>query len=201
MTVARTTCCLLVASAMACSVLPVTAAAEMSGVVPRSAWKAKPGNTAIMKRQTPREIVIHMTGVRMQPRLSLERKMRGLQGYSQRAAKVGKRRRPAWGDVPYHYYIGASGRIAKGRAIGFQGDSNTRYSLAGRVQVVVEGSFGREKPRAAQLKALTRLTRWLARTYAIPARRISGHNDHAATSCPGKHLKAYLPTLRAAVSG
>ncbi|MEL6623857.1 MAG: hypothetical protein AAFQ11_13430, partial [Pseudomonadota bacterium] len=59
--------------------LPAAAADELDGIVTRDAWGAKPGNAKIMKRQTPREIIIHMTGVRMQPKISLERKMRGLQ--------------------------------------------------------------------------------------------------------------------------
>ncbi|MEO0730701.1 MAG: peptidoglycan recognition family protein [Pseudomonadota bacterium] len=198
-TAVRTVMLVIVLGCVACSAS--AAAAEMAGVVPRSAWKAKPGKTAIMKRQTPREIIIHMTGVRMQPRVSLERKMRGLQSFSQRSARVGKRRRPAWGDVPYHYYIGASGRFAKGRDIAFQGDSNTRYSLAGRIQVVVEGDFRSQKPRPEQLRTLTKLTRWLAKRYGIAASKISGHNDHAATSCPGPNLKSFLPRLRAAVAG
>ena len=182
-------------------VLPVLAADEPDGIVTRDAWGAKPGNAKIMKRQTPREIIIHMTGVRMQPKISLERKMRGLQGYSQRRAKIGRRFRRAWGDIPYHYYIGVSGRLAKGRDIRFAGDTNTKYDVRDRIQVVVEGEFSKERPRAAQLKTLVRLTKWLAQTYGITADKISGHNDHAATSCPGKNLKAFLPKLRAAVAG
>ncbi|MEO1709686.1 MAG: hypothetical protein AAFR70_05415, partial [Pseudomonadota bacterium] len=120
--------------AIAC---PATAADELDGIVTRDAWGAKPGNAKIMKRQTPREIIIHMTGVRMQPKISLERKMRGLQGYSQRRAKIGRRFRRAWGDIPYHYYIGVSGRVAKGRDINFAGDTNTKYDVSDRIQVVV----------------------------------------------------------------
>ena len=176
-------------------------AAEPPGVISREAWGARSANTAIMKAHRPSEIVIHMTGVRSQPKLSLEQKMRGLQGYSQRSATIGKRRRAAWGDVPYHYYVGASGRIAKGRDIGYAGDTNTNYRTAGRIQVVVEGEFDKEKPTARQIAALTRIVSWLAKTYNVPAARITGHNDHAATSCPGKHLKAYLPRLRAAAGG
>ena len=192
---------LIIAAVCVAAVATPSAAQEMDGVVARDAWGAKPANEKIMKPQTPREIIIHMTGVRMQPKISLERKLKGLQGYSMRRAKIGKRTRPAWGDVPYHYYIGVSGRIGKGRDIRFAGDTNTKYDVSNRIQVVVEGEFSKERPRQAQLDMLVRLTKWLARTYKIPADKISGHNDHAATSCPGKNLKAFLPKLRAAVSG
>ncbi len=168
--------------------------------LPRAAWKAKPANAGMMIPHTPREIVIHMTGVRQQPKISLERKMRGLQGYSMRRARIGNRMRDAWGDVPYHFYIGVSGRIAEARDLAYAGDSNTRYNLIGRIQVVVEGSFDREEPNANQIAALTNLVRWLAAKYDVPPSKISGHNDHAATTCPGKNLKRYLPALRDAVA-
>ena len=175
-------------------------AADAPEIVSRSAWKAKPGLTQLMKSQKPREIVIHHTAVRQQPKISLERKMRGLQGFSQRAGKVGKRKKPAWGDVPYHFYIGVSGRIAEGRDINMAGDTNTNYSVNDSIQVVVEGSFDKEKPNARQLKALQRLTLWLAYRYKISSNLISGHNDHTPTSCPGKHLKVHLPAIRTAIA-
>jgi len=131
----------------------------------------------------------------------MERKMRGLQSYSQRPARMGRRRRRAWGDVPYHYYIGASGRIAKGRDLAYAGDTNTNYETAGRIQVVVEGEFNKEKPKPRQIKSLIRVVTWLARIHRVPPAKIVGHNDLAATSCPGRHLKTYLSQVRAAVAG
>lgn len=177
----------------------VSAAAAKPAIVKREQWKARAGNAAIMKRHKPRAIIIHMTGVRMQPRISLEKKMRGLQGYSIRRARIGARMRDAWGDVPYHFYIGASGRIAEGRDIAYAGDTNTGYRTSGYIQVVVEGEFNREKPNARQVASLRKLVVSLARRYGVPASRITGHNDHAATSCPGRHLKVYLPMLRKTV--
>lgn len=175
-------------------------AADAPEIVSRDAWKAKPANVKLMKPQTPREIIVHHTSVRQQPKISLERKMRGLQSFSQRKGKVGKRTKPAWGDGPYHYYIGVSGRIAEGRDINYAGDTNTKYNTKDRVQIVVEGAFEKEKPNERQLQALDRLTIWLAAKYRIPHSMISGHNDHASTDCPGKNLKPYLETLRTKVS-
>ncbi|MEL6421593.1 MAG: peptidoglycan recognition family protein [Pseudomonadota bacterium] len=184
---------------------PEIADADPAGVqrppiVSRAEWKAKPAKTSLMRRQTPREIIIHHTSVRQQPKISLERKMRGLQGFSMRPGKVGRRKKPAWGDGPYHFYIGVSGRIAEGRDIRYAGDTNTKYNTKNRIQVVLEGQFDRERPNRRQLTALRQLTRWLAVTYDISADALSSHNDHASTNCPGKHLKAYLPTLRAAIA-
>jgi hypothetical protein len=165
-------------------------------IVPRSGWGAKPAKTEMMKPQTPREIVIHHTSVKQQPKLSLERKLRGLQGFSQNPGTVNGRPKVAWGDMPYHFYIDSAGRIGEGRDVGYAGDTNTRYSTANRIQIVLEGHFDKEEPSPAQLQALDKLVVWLARKYRVPAGKISGHNDHVSTDCPGKHLKSYLPTLR-----
>lgn len=174
-------------------------AEDTLNIVSRAAWKAKPANVKLMKPQTPREIIIHHTSVRQQRKVSLERKMRGLQGFSQRPGKVGKRKKPAWGDVPYHFYIGVSGRVAEGRDINYAGDTNTRYNTKDRVQVVLEGFFEKEKPNKAQLKTLRALTQKLAGLYNISPSKITGHNDHASTDCPGKHLKVHLPAIRTAI--
>ncbi|MEL7543545.1 MAG: peptidoglycan recognition family protein [Pseudomonadota bacterium] len=174
-------------------------AVEKPSIVSRAEWNAKAARTDRMKRQTPREIIIHHTAVRQQPKISLERKMRGLQGFSMRPGRVGLRKKPAWGDVPYHFYIGVSGRIAEGRSLRFAGDTNTRYSVADRIQVVLEGAFDKERPRAKQLAALSQLLGWLTAEYAIAPEKISGHNDHAQTNCPGPHLKAKLPAIKNAL--
>jgi hypothetical protein len=169
---------------------------EAPPIVPRSAWGAKPPSTEMMKKQTPREIVIHHTSVRRQPNVSLERKLRGLQSFSQKPGTVNGRPKAAWGDMPYHFYIDSAGRIGEGRDVGYAGDSNTKYNTANRIQIVVEGHFDKEEPSTAQLAALDRLVAWLAQKYRVPAARITGHDDHASTDCPGTHLKSYLPMLR-----
>lgn len=167
-------------------------AADKPDIVERSAWGAKPAILERMDAQTAREIIIHHTGVKQQPRISLERKLRGLQGYSQNTKK--------WGDSPYHYYIGVSGRIGAARDVTYAGDTNTRYSVQDRIQVVVEGHFDRNIPTRGQLDALERLVVWLAEVHNIPANAISGHNDHAQTDCPGKKLKPFLTVLRERVA-
>lgn len=169
-------------------------------MVERSDWGGVAANEALMKRQTPREIIIHHTGIRQQPNLSLEKKLRGLQSFSMRPGKVGSTNKPAWGDVPYHYYIAVSGRIGEGRSTAFAGDTNTRYDVRERIQIVLEGHFDSEVPSPGQVTSLIALLQWLAVEHAIPASAISGHNDHAPTDCPGKHLKQAFGQLRAAVA-
>lgn len=152
-----------------------------------------------MTEQKASEIVIHHTGERQQPKLPLETKLRGLQGFAMSPGKVGSLSKPAWGDVPYHYYIDVSGRIGEGRDPGFQGDGVTAFDNEDRIQIVVEGDFEREEPSKPELESLTKLVIWLAAKYAIAPDGISGHSDHDQTDCPGKSLKPYLDELRKAV--
>lgn len=187
---------------MAMAAIALTAAGHsgsaqaQADILSREAWGAKKAIPSRMRTHRPTGIVIHHTSVRQQRRLSLAKKMRGLQGFSQRAGRVGKRRKPAWGDVPYHFYIGVSGRVAEGRGLAFAGDTNTRYNTAGWIQVVLEGDFTKEQPTAGQLASLHGLTRRLAARYRIPPNRITAHDDHASTNCPGPNLKKHIPSLR-----
>ena len=74
-------------------------------ILSRAAWKAKKP-TGTMKPQKVLRITIHHTATKQQPKITIERKMRGLQDFSQRAATLaGGKKKPAWADVPYHYYI------------------------------------------------------------------------------------------------
>ena len=183
---------------------PLDAAAqsvEAPEIVPRSAWGARPPDKSLMQAHTPREIVIHHTAEPRQPRQTLAQKLQRLQRFSRAEGSVENRPKPAWGDVPYHYYIDAAGRIAEGRNIDYAGDTNTPYRTAGRIQIVLEGHFDKEEPGAAQIGSLDRLVVWLAAKYRVPAAKISGHSDHVPSSdCPGRNLRSYLPLLREKVA-
>jgi hypothetical protein len=189
--------------ALLASVASLGASAQRAGapdIVPREKWGARPADTTLMKPQVPREIVVHHTSIKRQPKLTLAQKLRGLQGFSQSPGSVNGRPKVAWGDVPYHFYIDLTGRIGEGRDVNYAGDTNTKYSTANRIQIVLEGHFDKEEPTSAQLKSLDALVLWLAAKYRVPAAGISGHNDHVATDCPGRHLKAYLPQLQKKVT-
>ncbi len=170
-------------------------------IVSRAAWGALPPNMELMQEQKPVEIVLHHTGERQQPKVSLEAKMRGLQNFGMKPARVGLLTKPAWGDIPYHFYIDFAGKIGEGRDIDFAGDATTSFDNDGRIQITVEGDFEREQPAEAQLASLRKLVTWLAFQYSITAENISGHGDHDQTNCPGRNLKPFLEDLRKAVQG
>ncbi|MGO9545063.1 MAG: peptidoglycan recognition family protein [Rhodomicrobium sp.] len=165
-------------------------------IVSRSAWGALPPKIELMQEQKPLAIIIHHTGERQQPRVSLEAKMRGLQNFGMKAGKAGSLSKPAWGDIPYHYYIDVHGKIGEGRDIDFAGDSTTNFDGDGAIQITVEGDFEREEPTPEQLDSLTKLVTWLTSIYGIPAESITGHGDHDQTNCPGGNLKPFLEELR-----
>lgn len=168
-------------------------------ILPRAAWNAA-DPVMPMTPHTPTRITIHHTGVRSNAARTLEQKLRGLQIFSQREDKLANgNTKPAWPDVPYHYYIDITGRIGEGRDVRFKGDTNTEYDPAGHVLVVVEGNFEEEQPTAAQMESLRRMVTWLASQWNVPADRIQSHKDYARTECPGVNLYREMDALRALV--
>jgi N-acetyl-anhydromuramyl-L-alanine amidase AmpD len=172
---------------------------DAPSILSREGWQAKPAS-AKMQSQKPVAILVHHTGSAQKIRTTLTAKMRGLQRFSQTKEKLADGRiKPAWPDVPYHFYIAADGKIAEGRDINAIGDTNTGYNPSGFIQVVVEGNFETEKLTTEQSTALTTLLQWLTTKYAIKASAVQAHNDKAQTACPGKDLKAKLPAIIAAL--
>jgi N-acetylmuramoyl-L-alanine amidase len=168
------------------------AASEKPTMLSREAWQAKPPSLA-MTAQKPVAILVHHTGSAMKIKTTLAAKMRGLQRFSQAREKLADgRTKPAWPDVPYHFYIAADGNVAEGRSITAVGDTNTGYDPNGYIQVVVEGNFETENPTASQLASLTSLLVWLKQNYNVTPSAIQAHNDKAQTACPGKNLSAKL---------
>lgn len=168
-------------------------------ILSRSAWKAN-NPVGKGKKHDLRFITIHHTATLQKKDVPIETKMRNLQAFSQRDDKLDTGKfKPAWFDVPYHYYISADGRIAEGRELKFAGDTNTEYDPTGHALVVLEGSFNTEEPTPAQVESMKALVMWLADRYKISAADIKGHDDYAKTGCPGKNLKKLLPDLRKSV--
>jgi hypothetical protein len=184
------------AAANACAAPPEGAAVEEPAIVSREAWGAAPAKPELMQEQKPSEIIIHHTGAKQQPSVSLEVKMRGLQAFSMNPGRIATLAKPAWGDVVYHYYIDVAGRIAEGRDVAFASDAVTNFDTEDRIQIALEGDFEQEQPAPAQLESLRKLVAWLSFKYGISLESISGHSDHDQTSCPGRNLKPFVEELR-----
>ncbi len=179
--------------------LAAPAAGAEPAMLTRDGWGAR-APVAAMEPNAPVRITIHHTATRARPNKDLAAKMKSLQSFSQRAEKLSDgRMKPAWPDVPYHFYVGADGRVAEGREPQFVGDTNTEYDPRGHVGIAVEGNFEVEEPSAAQIAALTDLIVTLARRYKLTSQAVGAHDDFAKTQCPGAKLKAKLPEIRKAV--
>jgi hypothetical protein len=174
---------------------PAVAAAARPNIISRAGWGAK-DPVKEMKEHTPHRLTIHHTAS-PQKKVPIEKKMQNLQHFSQNAGRLESGRdKPAWPDVPYHYFIAVDGKIAEGREIKYVGDTNTDYDPSGHVLIVLEGNFETTAPAPEQLESLYELALWLADQRQLPASEIKGHNDYASTACPGTNLKKLLPALR-----
>jgi len=165
-------------------------------ILKREEWGANPP-VAVMKRHEPTRITIHHTATLQKPDRGLKDKLKALQEFSQKEGKLGNGKpKPAWPDVPYHFYIDCHGGVAEGRDINCVGDTNTEYDPTGHVLVVLEGNFEEEQIPAAQWDALKQVVADLAKRYRVAAADVQGHQDYAKTQCPGKGLQARLGELR-----
>lgn len=164
-------------------------------ILTRAAWNANPP-VAEMKAHTISRITLHHTATLQKPERSLADKMRALQKFSQNPGTLGNgKAKPAWPDVPYHFYIDCHGEIAEGRDANGVGDTNTAYDPTGHLLVVLEGNFEEETPTEAQVTALRRFLASMANRYHVSSGQIASHKDFAEMLCPGKNLHDMIPSL------
>ncbi len=165
----------------------------------RSEWGAKEPIKQMVP-QTPIRITIHHTATRQRPARSLKDKMQSLQRFSQSEGKLADgRRKPIWADVPYHFYVSATGEVAEGRAVHFAGDTNTAYDPDGHISIVLEGNFNEEIPGSIQLSVLVELIVFLVNRYMIEVDAIGDHGQYVPTACPGHNLHAMIVQIKADV--
>lgn len=150
-----------------------------------------------MRRHVPVRLTIHHTGTRSVADRPVESKLAALQLFSQRQDSLANgRQKPAWADVPYHYYVSVDGAVAEGREWQYVGDSNTPYDPTGHLLVVVEGNFEQDSISSPQRRTLDALIPALARHFRIAPTALAAHRDYARTLCPGRALYAELPRFR-----
>jgi hypothetical protein len=165
-------------------------------MISRADWGAKPALLSAKPHEV-KFVTIHHTGTPSNKGVTLERKLQNLQAWSQREDKLASgRSKPAWPDIPYHFYIAIDGRIGEAREVRFAGDTNTEYDPTGHLLIVVEGNFENERPTPEQLDSLRRMTLWAAKEYGVPPERVAGHGDYARTDCPGLALLMEVRKLR-----
>lgn len=196
----RTRSCLPITLAIALAACasrgaPAAAVPDVA-IVNRAEWGARDPVLPMREHRIER-ITIHHTATRQNVERSLADKLRGLQAFSQRDDSLGDgRKKPAWADIPYHYYIAVDGTVGEARSWRYVGDSNTPYDPTGHLLIVVEGNFEDEQLTEGQMRALESLVTTFARRFNVPGERLGAHKDYASTRCPGRNLYAELPRLR-----
>jgi hypothetical protein len=113
-----------------------------------------------------------------------------------------------WDELGYHFVItngdgGRDGEIQIGSRWGKQKwgahckTPDNRYNDYG-IGICLVGNFDEGKPSRAQLASLTRLIKYLAETYQIPASEVMGHGEAegTCTRCPGGSLLKVLRRIR-----
>ena len=103
-----------------------------------------------------------------------------------------------WGDIGYHYFITADGKIWPGRAENVVGahsiSANMNFKSLG---ICLTGNFMNETPTKAQLSSLETLLISLKVKYNIAIENILGHQEiPASTACPGTNLLAWIKNFR-----
>src|SRR5439155_4608355 len=98
-----------------------------------------------------------------------------------------------WADIAYHFGIDGKGTIYAGRDIHVRGASVAGHNT-GTVGVVMIGDFATERPAAAQLDSVLRLSVWLKTVYHLTY--LAGHYEfNPETVCPGANMRPYLDPL------
>ena len=88
-----------------------------------------------------------------------------------------------WSGCGYHYFINKKGEIFKGRPDDTIGAHAKGYN-ATSLGLCFEGDFESEIPSQVQIDAGLQLIEYLKKKYNI--KKIKGHGELIATSCPGK---------------
>jgi hypothetical protein len=102
-----------------------------------------------------------------------------------------------WDECGYHFVVGngtesMDGQIEVGPRWPKQKhgahtrSSDNRFNEHG-IGVVMVGNFDMSRPSQRQLDSTAKLVAYLMKTYNVPASRVLGHRNAAATDCPGKY--------------
>ena len=73
-----------------------------------------------------------------------------------------------------------------------RGNPSIYYDPTGLVLISFLGDFTGQEPTEAQLKSAAETAAWLMKQYNMATTAVTGHRDHAPTTCPGDNLYRLL---------
>ncbi len=156
--------------------------ATVVAVVPRRSWSRGAAQGRFV-RHSIRRITVHHTAAPWQ----LE-----TDGSSRVRQHLEHHRGKGWPDIAYHYVVAGDGTVFEGRPIDTVGDTSTNYDPSGHLLITLEGNFEEQVPSPAQRNSTSALLAWASHAFSIPPEEIRGHQDHAATACPGATVLEWL---------
>jgi hypothetical protein len=151
-------------------------------IASRESWGARTADVSRLTHHTVTRLTVHHAGT--QAGTNGPPQFRGWQNFH-----IDDR---GWPDIAYHLLIGMDGTVYEARDPAFRGDTGTTYDTTGHFLVVVEGNFNDERPTDAQIESLTAVLAGASAQFGVSPSTISGHRDHAATSCPGTNLASII---------
>jgi non-ribosomal peptide synthetase component F len=162
-------------------------------VRPRGDWDAAPPGDG-MRRHAIERVTLHHTGPpAWHGSPAAPAYLRAIQAFH-----TGPER--GWPDIAYHLLIDLDGVVWEGRPLAVAGDTATVYDPAGHALIAVLGDYDEQTPNEAQRDAVTQAVAWLLDAHGLGPASVGGHRDYAATACPGRALRSWLPALRASLA-
>jgi hypothetical protein len=167
-----------------------------TGVIPRSRWAKAAPIPANMNRMLPiGRITFHHDGMNVFRDTSESAAAERLELI--RRAHVN--RRPAFGDIGYHYIIDPAGRVWQGRPLTWQGahvGGQNEHNLG----ICLLGNYEQQQPNAAQERTIRRFLVSQMHQHRVTQHRVFTHRELAATACPGRLLQPRLAAARSAAA-
>ncbi len=153
-------------------------------IKPREAWGAAPPAQPYVA-QAPTGVSLHHTGTVWNGQPPADQYLRNIQAFH-----VGPRRE--WEDIAYHFMVDLNGGIWAGRPPTVRGNPSIYYDPTGLVLISLLGDYDSQTPNEEQLAASARTAAWLIERFKLRHDALTGHRDHAATTCPGANVYRLL---------
>jgi hypothetical protein len=178
----------------------LTEALRAGGVLPRSAWGARPARASCSRNETRRRLAVHHTVTARTLNGDYPARLRQFQAYHMDTRN--------YCDVGYHFLVTDDGRVWEGRESKHLGShvlshnvDNAGVAFVGCFHPTADcAGLGGTTPTDASVRAAGKVLGILAEQHGIDvsAATLKGHRDHPGTStaCPGDGLHAQLPRLR-----
>lgn len=170
-----------------------------AGVLPRSAWGARPHRCSTRDRAKVRAAVHHTAGP-VTSGGSYEAALRQIQAYHMDGR--------GYCDAGYHFAVTLDGRVWELRPVQYQGGHSGNYN-GGNAGVVMVGCFdaaacgnisGPRVPSDAMVEGVGRVVGAVSRKFgfAVNADTVKGHGQqpHQQTGCPGAGGREKMETIR-----